>query len=65
LSAARADHGESDALQPLKWQEPAPTLRRRGEAVEVGRVAAWLASNSASYMSGISMLLVGAFMEGW
>jgi 3-oxoacyl-[acyl-carrier protein] reductase len=39
-------------------------LRRRGQSDEVGRVVAWLASGGASYISGNSMLIDGALMEG-
>jgi uncharacterized membrane protein (DUF441 family) len=40
------------------------SLRCREVAVEVGRVVAWLASDGASYVSGSSMLINGALMEG-
>ena len=51
---------ELESLAPLDTI----ALRRRGEAVEVGRLVAWLASSGASYVSGNAMLIDGALMEG-
>ena len=47
---------QQSGLDPSTQESLAPletiALRRRGEAVEVGRVVAWLASSGASYISG-------------
>ena len=55
-------------LDPADQQSLAPidtiALRRRGEAAEVGRAVAWLASSGASYISGESIVIDGALMEG-
>jgi hypothetical protein len=54
------DPSARESLAPLH----AIALRRRGEAVEVGRAVAWLASSGASYTSGESIVIDGALMEG-
>jgi 3-oxoacyl-[acyl-carrier protein] reductase len=54
------DPAEQESLAPIDTIG----LRRRGQAAEVGRVVAWLASDGASYVSGNSMLIDGALMEG-
>lgn len=54
------DPAEQTSLAPLDTIG----LRRRGRPEEVGRVVAWLASDGASYISGDSMLIDGALMEG-
>jgi 3-oxoacyl-[acyl-carrier protein] reductase len=55
-------------VDPVEQESLAPLdtigLRRRGQASEVGKVVAWLASDGASYVSGNSMLIDGALMEG-
>lgn len=51
---------ELESLAPLETI----ALRRRGEAAEVGRTVAWLASSGASYISGNALLIDGALMEG-
>ena len=64
MELAAAEHG----LDPADQESLAPldtiALRRRGEAVEVGRAVAWLASSGASYISGESIVIDGALMEG-
>jgi NAD(P)-dependent dehydrogenase (short-subunit alcohol dehydrogenase family) len=55
--------GEPDQRESLAPLESIG-LRRRGAAAEVGRVVAWLASDDSSYMSGNSILIDGALMEG-
>lgn len=54
------------AVSELESLAPLDTiaLRRRGEAVDVGRTVAWLASSGASYISGNALLIDGALMEG-
>lgn len=54
------DPAEQESLAPLETI----ALRRRGEAAEVGRAVAWLASSGASYISGESIVIDGALMEG-
>lgn len=54
------DPAERESLAPLD----SIGLRRRGTAAEVGRVVAWLASDGASYVSGNSLLIDGALIEG-
>ena len=51
---------EMESLAPLDTI----ALRRRGEAAEVGRTVAWLASDGASYISGNALLVDGGLMEG-
>ena len=64
MELAAAEQG----LDPADQESLAPldtiALRRRGEAVEVGRAVAWLASSGASYISGESIVIDGALMEG-
>ena len=60
---ARFHGGEPDQRESLAALESIG-LRRRGAAAEVGRVVAWLASDDSSYMSGNSILIDGALMEG-
>ena len=64
MELAAAERG----LNPADQESLAPldtiALRRRGEAVEVGRAVAWLASSGASYISGESIVIDGALMEG-
>ena len=64
MELAAAEHG----LDPAGQESLAPldtiALRRRGEAEEVGRAVAWLASSGASYISGESIVIDGALMEG-
>lgn len=59
---------QQSGLDPSTQESLAPletiALRRRGEAAEVGRVVAWLASSGASYISGESIVIDGALMEG-
>lgn len=59
---------EQTGLDPAEQESLAPldtiALRRRGEAVEVGRTVAWLAASGASYISGESIVIDGALMEG-
>jgi NAD(P)-dependent dehydrogenase (short-subunit alcohol dehydrogenase family) len=55
-----ADPDHQESLAPID----AIALRRRGEAEDVGKVVAWLASDAASYVNGNSMLIDGALMEG-
>ena len=59
---------EYGGVDPAEQASLAPIdtigLRRRGQPEEVGRVVAWLASDGASYISGNSMLIDGALMEG-
>ncbi len=54
------DPAERESLAPLD----SIGLRRRGTAAEIGRVVAWLASDGASYVSGNSLLIDGALIEG-
>ena len=59
---------QQPGLDPVEQESLAPletiALRRRGEAAEVGRAVAWLASSGASYISGESIVIDGALMEG-
>ena len=59
---------QEPGLDPVEQESLAPletiALRRRGEAAEVGRAVAWLASSGASYISGESIVIDGALMEG-
>ena len=59
---------QQSGLDPVEQESLAPletiALRRRGEAAEVGRAVAWLASSGASYISGESIVIDGALMEG-
>jgi 3-oxoacyl-[acyl-carrier protein] reductase len=54
------DPDQQESLAPIATI----ALRRRGQASEIGKVVAWLASDGASYVSGNSMLIDGALMEG-
>ncbi len=54
------DPDQQESLAPIDTI----ALRRRGQASEIGKVVAWLASDGASYVSGNSMLIDGALMEG-
>jgi len=62
LAAAQSgvSASELESLAPLDTI----ALRRRGEAAEVGRTVAWLASDGASYISGNALLIDGGLMEG-
>ena len=59
---------QQPGLDPVEQESLAPletiALCRRGEAAEVGRAVAWLASSGASYISGESIVIDGALMEG-
>jgi 3-oxoacyl-[acyl-carrier protein] reductase len=63
LSAWAADQGTTpEAL--LEQREAAIPLRRLGEPIELGRVVAFLCSEAASYLSGVSLPVDGGLCRG-